>query len=179
MFHVSGSTAYIDGIKLNLFYLKSDNDGISMFRALAESGDITRIFDTQYSSATTERYSSDIFWEGTVIAFNDSPADYPILFQNRDSRYYRATSEPKYNLAHELAHAWLQSSYFSDIPFPRADSLGRRFPGVRPAELFATRIENNIRIRDGLDHVRATYNSLEPSRAVDTFEEARRRVYED
>ena len=140
-----------------------------MLAGLARSGDSLNIFETNGSSVATQRGFWDFSWSGTTIAFNPKSVTLPVAFENMRGKSASSTFRPGNVLAHELFHAWQNTSYWNGAP-----SIGPPVRGQSGWEVSAVRYTNQIRRAQHSRKVRVEYSVGGPR--VDSYEEVLKRT---
>ncbi|MCF6194115.1 MAG: type III secretion system effector protein [Kangiellaceae bacterium] len=165
----SGSEGFDSQVLGHLNGLNGNEDGAAMLAGIASSGNSLNIFETNGSSYATQRGGWDFSWSGTTIAFNPKSVTLPVGFENIRGKSANQTVRARNVLAHELFHAWQNTSYFNGAPL-----IGSPVKGQSTWEVSATRYTNQIRLAQHLGKIRWQYSVGGPR--VDSYAEVLKRT---
>jgi hypothetical protein len=112
---------------------------------------------------------SDFSWGGSTIAFDTRAVSSPVAFENIRGKPIGHNFNPRYVLAHELFHAWQNTSYMNGAPY-----IGSSVSGQSGWEVSAVRFTNQIRRADQMPFARTQYSIGGPR--VDSYQSVRERT---
>ncbi|TQV87924.1 FG-GAP-like repeat-containing protein [Aliikangiella coralliicola] len=154
-----GPEGYADSISQQLSSISTTEAGRELLTGLAVSeGEFTFKYRANTFAVETPFFGNDI-----TIHFDPN---YSVPFYSTASAGYTAYENSTFALAHELYHAWNNStaSWFGGSD---ARKIGGRVIGINMQEVYATRFTNLIRTQAGLNYIRTHYNTKRGQVCVD------------